>query len=43
MSVGDWKSVQQIGIYLGYISRAFGALSSQVNEDIIVKPDVASN
>ena len=41
----DWIriSVQKIGIYLGYASRAFGTLSSQVNEDISEKPDFASN
>ena len=38
----DWKSVQQIDIYLGYVSRAFGALSSQVNEDISEKLGFAS-
>ena len=36
--------MQQIGLHLGYISKAFGALSSQVNEDISKKKtDFASN
>ena len=40
---GDWKNVQQVGLHLGYISRAFGAPSSQINEDISKKTDFASN
>ena len=29
--------MQQVGLHLGYISRAFGAPSSQINEDINIK------
>ena len=39
----ELKNVQQVAFRLGYISRAFEALSSQINEDINKKTDFASN
>ena len=32
------RNAQQVGLCLGYILRAFGVLSSQVNEDIRHQP-----